>query len=186
MRIVPLWRVCRVLANRLRLRTLLLLKRRQSLRVGEIARAMKISGPTASQYMRALEACGFVRARRVRRAVIYALAWSNKGAFETALLDPLMGELAAGKKSIEAVFKFATAFTNAGRIEAFRSLKERPKSLIELKSELEWSRWTVRRHLEKLKRRGFVQQRQEDGIYECATVGNEFGQALARVAGGKG
>jgi DNA-binding IclR family transcriptional regulator len=161
---------------------LLLLQRQQHLRVGEIARTMKISPPAASQYLRALEACGFVRARRVRRAVVYARARPNKPASERVLLDPLMERLAAGKGSIDAVFKLATTFANPGRIEVFRALGVRSKSMRELQSELGWSRWTLWRHLEKLKSRGFV-WRQENGRYQRAVVADEFGRALTRAIG---
>ena len=177
---VPLWRVCRVVSNRVRLRMLLALDRQQRLRVGELARAMKISQPTASQYLRALEACGFVRARRIRRAVMYESARSDKP--RNRLMEPLMGRLRGGKNSIESVFRLATAFANPGRIEVFRRLKSKPKSLIELKSELEWSRWTLSRHLEKLKSRGFVKAGEQDGTYTCPAVADEFGRALVEAA----
>src|SRR5687767_10650919 len=98
---VPLWRVSRVLANRVRLRMLSLLRRGRGLRVGEVARAMRLSRPAASQYLRALEACGFVVSRRVRRAVIYKIAPSKKSAGESALLQPLLTQLAGGKSCIE-------------------------------------------------------------------------------------
>lgn len=163
---------------------LLLLSRQQRLRVGAIARLMKLSRPAASQYLRALEGCGFVRARRIRRTVVYDLAPDKASMRNGALTEALMSRLATAEDSLEAVFKLATTFANPGRIEVFRSLAARPKSPAELKSELGWSRWTVWRHLQKLENRGFVRQREGHGTYERTRVTDEFGCALARAAQG--
>src|SRR5687768_8986760 len=88
----PLWRTCRVLANRVRLKILGALSQRPGMRVGDVARAMRLSRPAASQYLRALEACGFVEARRVRRSVVYGVN-GNRGSENQALTKALMGRL---------------------------------------------------------------------------------------------
>src|ERR1700731_1646257 len=67
----PLWRPCRVVANRKRLRTLALLIRQPNQTVSAVAERMSLSMPAASQYLRALEARGLLTCRRVGRRVEY-------------------------------------------------------------------------------------------------------------------
>ena len=66
-----LWRTCRVLANRKRLQILALLIRQPNQTVSTVAGRMSLSMPTASQYLRALEARGLLTCRRVGRRVEY-------------------------------------------------------------------------------------------------------------------
>jgi DNA-binding transcriptional ArsR family regulator len=154
MKPLPLWRVSRVLANRPRLKLLGLISRRPGLRVGELARAVKLSKPAASQYLSALEACGFVISHRAGRSVMYEVAAIPS---VRALVKALTSRL-CDKNSIEAVFKLSTAFANPGRIDVFRSLSAGPKSLAELNSSTGFPRSTLWRHLQKLRAREWCAQ----------------------------
>ena len=180
MKVVPFWRVCRVLANRQRLKMFALISRRPGMRVGDLARAMKLSGPATSQYLRALEACGFVVGRRIRKFVTYELAGRDGNPATKALVRSLILRL-ADKGSIEPVFKLATAFANPARIEVFRKLTTGPKTLPELKSLTGFPRSTLSRHIQKLRNRGFVNRQAEGKAYEYATPADHFGRALAHA-----
>src|SRR5262245_40383650 len=115
MQTIPFWRVCRVIANRPRLNMLGLISRRPGLRVSEIARLMKLSRPAASQYLRALESCGFVASRRRGRPVTYEIAGRQEVAPSLRkMTDALMSRLAL-KNGITTTFKLATAFASPGR-----------------------------------------------------------------------
>jgi len=179
---VPFWRVCRVLANRPRLMMLGLINRRPGLRVNQIARAMRLSRPAASQYLRALEACGLVVARRAGRSVAYELGGRNADPCARSLIRALVLRL-SDKGSIESVFKLATAFANPGRIDVFRCLVTGPKSVARLKSSTGFARITLWRHLQKLRHRGFVCKGSTGDTYERAVPGDELARALAQVAG---
>src|SRR3954465_2795140 len=69
-----LWRTCRVLANYKRLQIVALLARNPAQTVSTAARPLKLSRPTASQYLRALEARGLLICQRVGPRVEYRLA----------------------------------------------------------------------------------------------------------------
>jgi DNA-binding transcriptional ArsR family regulator len=69
-----LWRSCRVLANRQRLRLLELLAHDSELTVTSAAQRLALPLPVASQYLRALEARGFLQAHRRGRRVSYRLS----------------------------------------------------------------------------------------------------------------
>lgn len=178
---VPFWRVCRVLANRPRLKLLALINRRPGLRVSELAKAMKLSRPAASQYLRALEACHFVSARRVRRTVVYELSRSGANPPLQMLSRALLPQL-SDKTSVEPAFKLATAFANPGRIEVFRALNSGPNSIAELRSSTGFARRTLWRHIQKLQNRGFVRRSSKGASYAKATPKDEFARALAAAA----
>jgi DNA-binding transcriptional ArsR family regulator len=178
---LPFWRVCRVLANRPRLKIVGLLSRRPGLRVSAVAAAMKLSQPAASQYLRALESCGFVASRRVRRSVVYELGGRNADPTLQALIRALIIAL-SDKTSIEGVFKLATAFANPGRIDVFRNLSAGLKTQAQLRVSAGCSPRTLRRHLTKLESRGFVRRTTASHTYEAATHGSGFGRALAQAA----
>jgi DNA-binding transcriptional ArsR family regulator len=176
----PLWRTCRVLANRPRLKILGVLRQRQGMRVSDVARVVRLSLPAASQYLRALEACGLVESRRIRGSVIYGVI-GGKGSGSQALgraVADRMKELGA----IDSVFKLATAFANPGRIEVFQRLRRKPRSAAELSSATGWSRRTLLRHLAKLESRGFVRQEAKGDKFGVAEPNDAVGRALAKEA----
>lgn len=180
MQTVPFWRVCRVLANRPRLRMLALLSQRPGLRVGEIARAMNLSRPAASQYLRALESCGFALFKRRGRSVLYELGTGKSNPTLRALIGALILRL-RDKKAIESLFKLATAFANPGRIVVYRSMSANPQSVAELKSATGLARTTVWRHLQKLQNRSFVRAVSRH-LYGPAQHPDAFARALAAAA----
>ncbi len=65
-----LWRTCRVLANRTRLKIYALLLRQPGQTVSAIAEQLKLPLPAASHYLRALEARGLLAVRRKGRNVV--------------------------------------------------------------------------------------------------------------------
>src|SRR6266705_1540127 len=66
-----LWRTCRVLANRTRLQMLQLLSKQPDQTVSAVAKRLNLTLPVASQYLRALEARGFLTLRRTGLRVKY-------------------------------------------------------------------------------------------------------------------
>jgi DNA-binding transcriptional ArsR family regulator len=129
-----LWRTCRVLANRKRLQTLALLIRQPNQTVSAVAERMSLSVPTASQYLRALEARGLLTCRRAGRRVEYRpSAGMSEGAAEE-MVKALRLVFRRRAQPIEAIFKLATGFTHPRRVEVFRALANGADSLPKLPS----------------------------------------------------
>lgn len=176
-----LWRTCRVLANRKRLRIIALSIRQPNQTVSAVARQMRLSLPAASQYLRALEARGLLTCRRVGQRVEYrpAVATTEDAAGE--ILTALRLVFRRKAQSIEALFKLATAFTHPRRVEVFRAIKNGKDSFGKLQAATHISARALSRHLAKLEAKGFVKSERE--VYAVASQAHPFSRVLARLAG---
>ena len=175
-----LWRTCRVLANRKRLRILARLSRQPNQTVSNVARHMKLSLPAASQYLRALEARGLLTCRRAGLRVEYRLAAATTENAAGEILAALRLVFRQRAQSTEALFNLATAFTHPRRIEVFRAVKNGADSFSKLQTATHISARALSRHLAKLEARGFVKSERE--VYAVTNPAHPFGRALARLA----
>jgi DNA-binding transcriptional ArsR family regulator len=175
-----LWRTCRVLANRKRLRILAHLARQPSQTVSSAARHMKLSLPTASQYLRALEARGLLTCRRVGPRVEYCLADGRSEGAAKQLVAALRLVLGRGGDRFERVFKSATAFTHPRRVEIFRTIAKGADSFAKIQAATRISVPALQRQLEKLEARGFIASTR--GAYAVRLQTEPFARALARLA----
>jgi DNA-binding transcriptional ArsR family regulator len=176
-----LWRTCRVLANRTRLRVFGLLVRQSAQPVSAVAWRLQLPLPVASQSLRALEARGLLTVRRVGRRVQYRLNTTTGGA-APELVAPLRSALRRGPWAMNSVFRLSTAFTHPRRIEIYRVLKAQARTLGQVQAATRISVPALLRHLGKLKARGFVGRR--GAIYSATKPPEGFGRALARLAAG--
>src|SRR4051794_34459595 len=112
-----LWRTCRVLAKCKRLQIVALLARSPAQSVSSVARHLRLSRPTASQYLRALEARGLLICQRVGVRVEYRLADGRSAGSADQIVAALRRVLGRGARRFERLFKSATAFTHPRRIE---------------------------------------------------------------------
>jgi DNA-binding transcriptional ArsR family regulator len=151
-----LWRTCRVLANRLRLKMLGAIVRRPGQTVSAVAKQFHVRVGVASEYLRALEARSLLIARRNGRWVQYEPANGESEEPRHRLGAAVSAELKKGGKVAEKVFRLATAFTHPRRIEVYRALRGGPATLSELKQATRIAERALLRHLEKLNARGFV------------------------------
>ena len=175
-----LWRTCRVLANRKRLLTLAFLIRQPNQTVSAVAERMSLSVPTASQYLRALEARGLLTCRRVGRRVEYRPSpGTGEGAAEE-IVKALRLAFRRRARPIEAIFKLATGFTHPRRIEVFRALTNGGDSFAKLQAATKMPARALSRHLAKLEARGFVMG--EKALYVATIHRHPFGRVLARSA----
>ena len=175
-----LWRTCRVLANRKRLRTLALLIRQPNQTVSAVAERMSLSMPAASQYLRALEARGLLTCRRVGRRVEYRLSpGTGEGAAEE-IVKTLRLALRRRGRPIGAIFKLATGFTHPRRIAVFRALTKGGNSFAKLQAATNTPARALARHLAKLEARGFVKD--EGALYMATIHRHPFGRVLAHSA----
>ncbi len=117
-----LWRTCRVLANRKRLQILALLVRQPNQTVSSVAGQIKLSLPAASQYLRALEARGFLICRRVGLQVEYRTSAVTTKDAAGEILTGLRLVFRRRARPVEALFKLATAFAHPRRVR-FKPLR---------------------------------------------------------------
>ena len=174
-----LWRTCRVLANRTRLRALGLLVCNSPLTVSAMAMRLHLPMPVASQCLRSLEARGLLTARRVKQRVDYRLNDTPMGDARE-LVAALRSAFRSEADPEDIIYRLSTAFTHPRRIEIFHSLQERPRTLTQLGTLTSISGPALVRHLEKLKTRGFVIC--EKNIYSAMMPTLAFGRTLARLA----
>ncbi len=177
-----LWRTCRVLANRTRLDILALLARDGAQNVSSVARHLKLSLPTASQSLRALEARGLLTCRRVSRRVEYGLTEGRRQGSADQIVAALRRVLDRRGDRIERIFKLATAFTHPRRVEVFRAIAKGADSFAKIHAATRISVPALQRQLEKLEARGFIASTR--GAYAVQTQADPFARALARLATG--
>lgn len=151
-----LWRTCRCVANRTRLKILRELLARPNQSVKQIGLNLSLSESVASLSLRALNARGVLSAFRIGKHVFYAVEanLSIQGCFE--LLEALRQVFHSDKNAAELVFRQATAFTHPRRIEIIRTLQKKPFSAHELSGITGISQSAMGRHLKKLEARGFI------------------------------
>lgn len=174
-----LWRTCRVLANRDRLRIFQLLAHQPGLTVSLVAERLKMPLSVASQYLRALEARSLLTARRRGLRVGYRINTGSAGELRR-LVVVLRLALLRDPGAIEFIFKLATAFTHPRRVEIFRILETGPKHLTAILAGTGISLRAALRHLGKLEARGFVAA--VDGFYTSLPQSDQIGQELAKLA----
>ena len=175
-----LWRTCRVLANRKRLHILALLARNRAQTVSSVAQRMKLSRPTASQYLRALEARGLLTCERVGSRVEYRLADGRTKGSADQIVAALRRILGRGGRRFERLFKLATAFTHPRRVEVFRAISGGADSFGNIQAATHIPGPALQRQLEKLEGRGFIGNAR--GAYAARPQADPFARTLARLA----
>jgi DNA-binding transcriptional ArsR family regulator len=176
------WRTCRVLANRTRLRIFRLLVHRSNQTVSAIAQGLDRPLPVISQYLRALEARSLLTVCRMGRQVYYRTDPTIGNARE--LVSALRSIFKKDTETIEEIYKLATAFTHPRRVEIYRVLKMGPRSMEQIQIATGISSRALTRHLQKLEARGFVSARlKKYSVVDCPST---FGRALARLAAEEG
>ncbi|HIE10861.1 MAG TPA: transcriptional regulator [Kiritimatiellae bacterium] len=151
-----LWRTCRALANvrRLRLFQILLVDGEKS--VSDSAARTGLPLSQTSQYLRALNARGLLRARRLGRNTLYSVAADRLVPFAEDLVEALVDTFAEQADPVDYVFHHVTAFTHFRREKIVAVLRRGPATKSDLEQALSLSRAALERHLRKLIRRGYV------------------------------
>ncbi len=151
------WRTCRVLANAGRIRCLKAVLERPSSTVGEIARRARTAEAVASEYLRALQARGLIRAERESRWVRYAPDPDPLVKGSRRLLVALRRALLAEGRSEEEIIRSLTAFTHPRRLDILWCLlRDGQASFERLCARTRISQPALSRHLSKLEARGMI------------------------------
>jgi DNA-binding transcriptional ArsR family regulator len=175
-----LWRTCRVLANKTRLKILRSLYKHPEQQVTEVAKRLGFSLSLTSQSLRALNARGMLRARRDGRVVFYSLGANRSIPSSALLLKAILLTFTTDKNPEENIFRYATAFTHPRRILIIKALCEHPMQLKELAMKTGVPVAALNRHLRKLASRGFLKQ--TDCWYICSVPRHKFARALLLLA----
>jgi DNA-binding transcriptional ArsR family regulator len=147
--------------------------------VSAVANHLRLTLPVASQYLRALEARGFLTVRREGRWVYYRPSTAQATGPAQPLIEALWQEFQRTTNPIEQVFNLATAFTHPRRIEVLRVLSTGAKTLVDLRAKTGISRDALGRHLGKLIARGFVAMDAES--VSVVKPRDALGRALVRL-----
>lgn len=174
-----LWRTCRVLANRTRLRILGLLIFHSPQTVSAVAARLNLPMPVASLGLRSLEARGLLTVRRVKLHAHYRLNDIPTGDARD-LVAALKSAFRSELSPENLIFRLSTAFTHPRRVEIFRLLQTQPCAAARLRIATGISGPALVRHLEKLKARGFVVS--QKNIYSTTKPRQAFGHTLAQMA----
>jgi len=154
-----LWRTLRVLANPTRLRVLRTLQRCTPLTVSQIAKHHRLSMSHATQVLRALQARGLLRANRQGTWVFYAAEANASIGYAPQLARALEDALQAGENEIDGAIAALTAYTHERRIRIVRALVAGHATREALRATCHISSQALGRHLDKLARRGVIEER---------------------------
>jgi DNA-binding transcriptional ArsR family regulator len=174
-----LWRTCRVLANQKRLRLLQYVIANPLSTVAHMASALHIPDPVASEYLRALNARGLLRAKRQGRFVLYEAAADISIPVAGILLAAIQDALNS-QSELKDILNNLTGFTHPRRIELMRAISSGTADLRSLKAKTGNSKQSLTRHLRKLRRRGYVVS--DRGLYRCACPKQPLAKTLLALA----
>ena len=177
-----LWRSCRVLANRHRLRLLRCLLQKSPQTVAEVAAGVRLPVPVASQYLRMLQARGLLLSERSGREVFYSDRADPLVPSAAGLLAAMKTALGPSEESLRDARFALTAFTHPRRIQIVRTLGARALSGEDLSRATGISARALRRHLDKLRRRGVLSRDAE--LVTRSRKPSPLMQALIRLACG--
>jgi len=154
-----LWRTSRVLSGSIRLNLLRHILEGADPSVSELAEAMALSHPRASQELRRLQSRGLVKAVRSGRWVRYRPVPDPKVPSAKPLLLAMRAALAdSSPKADEETIRLAKAFSHNRRLNIVRELLNGPHSAAELQSLTGISGMALFRHLRRLKEGGVIQR----------------------------
>ena len=163
------WRSCRALANRTRLSLLKAMIDEPPMCVQELAFRCKLKKSVCSQYLRILNARGFLQASRRGRWVNYVLGANPSVKHADDLLKAVVRALrgCASDKAYARVMKDLTIFTCPKRMLIVCVIRDNPgRSFFFFFSRCRMPYQTLHRQLKKLERRGVVSWA-ESGITLC-------------------
>lgn len=176
-----LWRTCRILGNRRRLKLLNAVLLRPGLSVLQIAAMLKMNPPVVSKYLRDLNARGLLSVERHAANVLYRVEANRSVPQASSLVAVLTGVFQHEKAPVDFIFSKVTAFTHPRRVAIAERLRQGPARFSDLRRELEISTPALQRHLRKLASRGFLQPNTDRGIHALIRTGSSLELALLKL-----
>lgn len=148
--------------------------------VSDVARDVKMPLTAASEYLRALNARGLLRANRDGRWVLYRMQADPGVPHAGVLLRALASTFRARAQPLEEAFAALTGFTHPRRIALAQALAGGPLDLKTLRRQSGISVQAALRHLRKLGKRGYVLKRGDR--YVCGHPRTPLAKALLDLA----
>lgn len=175
-----LWRTCRVLANRTRLRILKHIMSKPGITVSDIARSEHIPMSVASEYLRALNARGLLQPERRGKQVLYWAAHNLSLPETRILLDVLRSVFRRKPTPFDAIFRAFTAFTHPRRIALIQAVALGANHVEVLIRMTRISRIALLRHMAKLRSRECIVW--TNGGYQCGRPSEPLMRTLMALA----
>jgi len=181
-RLAPtLWRTCRTLANKTRLKIFQALLLTPGLSVKQVASTLQMDMAVASKYLRELNARGLLLVRREAATVRYWPGADVSMPQTYCLVRALSTTFRKNREPCVHIFRMTTAFAHPRRIAIVREIAGRPAGSSAIRARVGISVAALRRHLRKLQDRGFV-CRQPNGDYTVVSPVSVLGQTLLKLA----
>lgn len=177
-----LWRTCRTLSNRPRLKLFRYVLLNPGLSVAGIASALKMNQPLASKYLRELNARGLLSVTRFAANVFYRVDADQSVPQARALVHALTSVFNNEQTPDNMIFRKTTAFTHPRRVAIAVLLLQGPARFSELRHQLGISATALQRHLHKLASRGFLQPNTGRGVYAVIKSGSTLEMTLLSLA----
>ena len=168
---LPFWKRCRVLASAPRLKVLTLLDERSRECVKFIAEELDVSDSVASRDLQLMQQAGFLEYERRGKFLYYSLAD-----------DPLSRLVlnASRDNEVDEIMFVLTAFTHERRLRILAQLDEGATRMERLGVESSIPFISLRRQVDKLVRRGFVEMK--DGVCRAKKPVSSVGRELKKLA----
>ena len=173
-----LWRTCRAIANKRRLRILWSLFDHGSQCSIKLSHNLEMSESQVSIHLKILAGHGLIQQYRRKMWVISIPEADQRVPAAEELMNALQTCHGNGT-SIGIIFKQATAFTHSRRIEIIQALSMQGMSLEDLSQKAHIPESALNRHLNKLTARGFVKE--NSALYSKIVPNTAFSQALLRI-----
>ena len=152
-----LWRTCRVLAGRTRLKLVRQLHDTPGQNVSELARAVGIGLSDASQELRRLQSRGLLQTERKGTWLLYRFGADPQVSSATPLLKALAVALSYPPGQDDAMVSIAAGLAHPRRIAIVAALMKSPGSRVELSGMTHIPKTSFQHHLEHLVASGYVQ-----------------------------
>jgi len=154
-----LWRTCKMLAGKTRIRLLRQLYTHPGMHVSALGESVQIGQAAASQELRRIQSRGFLQSERRGTCLIYRMVADPQVSSAAPLLGSIQTALSTlSAEEDEQMWVLAAGLSNERRIRIFRSLFEAPQSILDLQVALYIPDHSLREHLKTLLRSGFVTQ----------------------------
>ncbi len=174
-----LWKTCRVIASETRLQILWFLFAEGELTVTECGQLMGLSPSNTSFQLKMLREYGLVVSRREKMEVLCRAEANSAVEFAPEVLAALQ-DCYENAVAFKTLIRHATAFTHERRTEIFRALRGRSLTARALRDATGMSSSALRRHLDKLMRRGYVKSTK--GVCCIGVPANTLGRTLLKLA----
>ena len=175
-----LWRTCKMLAGKTRIRLLRQLHAPVELSVSALGRRVGIREPAASQELRRIQSRGLLQAERRGQHVIYRMAADAQVATAGPLLKAIRSAFACfPHERDEDMCVIAAGLSNERRIQILRALRKDHATLHDVRRDLKIPSYPFAMHLNILQASGFV-VRTENRLH-LAVPDHPLAKALAKL-----